>query len=46
MPDSDEPELPPDEKELPLDDLLLQVVGKGNLQYHIADNQLIISAKM
>ena len=33
-------------KELPLDDLLLQVVGKGNLQYHIADNQLIISAKM
>jgi len=33
-------------KELPLPDLLLQVVGQANLQYRIADNQLLISVKM
>ncbi|MFP6586614.1 MAG: hypothetical protein VB814_03150 [Pirellulaceae bacterium] len=33
-------------KELPLADLLLQVVGQGNLQYRIADKQLLISVKM
>ena len=33
-------------KELPLADLLLQVVGLGNLQYSIADKQLLISVKM
>ena len=33
-------------KELPLADLLLQIVGKGNLQYHIVDKQLLISIKM
>lgn len=33
-------------KELSLTDLLLQVVGKGNLQYRIVDKQLLISVKM
>jgi hypothetical protein len=33
-------------KELPLADLLRQVVGKGNLQYRIVDKQLLISVKM
>jgi hypothetical protein len=33
-------------KELPLADLLLQVVGKGNLQYRVVDKQLLISVKM
>ena len=33
-------------KELPLANLLLQVVGQGNLQYRIAAKQLLISVKM
>ncbi|MBT3889011.1 MAG: hypothetical protein HN617_02140 [Planctomycetaceae bacterium] len=33
-------------KELPLADLLLQVAGQGNLQYRIADKQLLITVKM
>ncbi|MBT4693952.1 MAG: hypothetical protein HOB73_11460 [Planctomycetaceae bacterium] len=33
-------------KELSLDDLLLQVAGMANLEYRIADKQLLISVKM
>ncbi len=33
-------------KKLPLADLLLQVVNKGNLQYRVVDKQLLISVKM
>ena len=33
-------------KELPLANLLLQIVGQGNLQYRIAAKQLLISVKM
>jgi hypothetical protein len=33
-------------KELPLGDLLLQVVGQGNLQFRISEKQLLISVKM